>query len=95
MVSNNSSRKQHTEISQGVDNAGNWQCLLEDLPIMYVYTRTENGQAVIDVCNERFVETLGYDRESLDGRRSRTSTRRSRRRRSKPTGHGHRPTTNR
>lgn len=35
---------------------------------MYVHTRTEDGQAVIDMCNERFVETLGYDRESPDGR---------------------------
>jgi PAS domain S-box-containing protein len=55
-------------MSQGADDAGEWQCLLEDLPVMYVHTRTEDGQAVIDVCNERFVETLGYDRESLEGR---------------------------
>ena len=55
-------------MSQGADDAGEWQCLLEDLPVMYVHTRTEDGQAVIDVCNERFVETLGYDREALEDR---------------------------
>ncbi|MFB6083969.1 MAG: ATP-binding protein [Halorientalis sp.] len=55
-------------MSQGVDDAGEWQSLLEDLPVMYVHTRTEDGRAVIDACNERFVETLGYDRESLEGR---------------------------
>ena len=53
---------------QGADDAGDWQCLLADLPVMYVHTRTEDGQAMIDMYNERFVETLGYDRESLEGR---------------------------
>jgi PAS domain S-box-containing protein len=52
-------------MSQGADDVGEWQCLLEDLPVMYVHTRTEDGQPVIDLCNQRFVETLGYDRESL------------------------------
>ncbi|WP_336001124.1 PAS domain-containing sensor histidine kinase [Halorientalis halophila] len=55
-------------MSQGADDAGEWQCLLEDLPVMYVHTRKEDGQAVLDTCNERFVETLGYDREALLGR---------------------------
>jgi PAS domain S-box-containing protein len=52
-------------MSHGEGDAGEWQHLIGDLPMMYVLTRETDGTAVIDACNERFVETLGYDRADL------------------------------
>jgi PAS domain S-box-containing protein len=54
-------------MSQGAGDAGDLQHLFADLPVMYVVTREEDGRPVIDRCNERFVETLGYEREALLG----------------------------
>ena len=41
--------------------------LFEQAPVMYAVTRNEGGEPVIEDCNERFCETLGYPREALVG----------------------------
>jgi len=42
-----------------------YRYLFEEAPIMAVVTRFEDGTPVIEDCNQRFAETLGYDREAL------------------------------
>ena len=39
--------------------------LFEDAPVMFCFTRDEDGVPVIDDCNRKFAETLGYDRTDL------------------------------
>jgi len=45
-----------------------YRYLFEEAPVMAVVTRAENRLPVIDDCNQRFAETLGYEREDLVGR---------------------------
>jgi PAS domain S-box-containing protein len=42
--------------------------LFEEAPVMFAFTRRENGKPTIDDCNELFAERLGYSREDLRGR---------------------------
>ncbi|WP_435067872.1 PAS domain S-box protein [Haloplanus sp. C73] len=46
-----------------------YRYLFEEAPVMAVVTRTEDGEPVIDDCNRRFAETLGYEREAVVGER--------------------------
>ena len=39
--------------------------LFEEAPVMFVVTRNESGVPVIDNCNRKFAETLGYPRDEL------------------------------
>jgi len=41
--------------------------LFEELPVMYVLTRERDGCGIVERCNQRFVDTLGYDRAALIG----------------------------
>jgi len=42
--------------------------LLEDAPVMYVVFRSVDDEPIIEDCNDRFVDRLGYTREELLGR---------------------------
>ncbi|MFN8590091.1 MAG: PAS domain S-box protein [Thermomicrobiales bacterium] len=42
--------------------------LFDAAPVMYLITRNEAGQPVIDDCNETFLATLGYPRDQVIGR---------------------------
>jgi len=42
-----------------------YRYLFEEAPVMAVVTCAEDGQPIIDDCNRRFAETLGYDRDAL------------------------------
>ncbi|MFB6101020.1 MAG: ATP-binding protein [Haloplanus sp.] len=42
--------------------------LLADAPVMYVVFRDVDDEPIIDDCNDRFVDRLGYDRDDLLGR---------------------------
>ncbi|MFB6123162.1 MAG: PAS domain S-box protein [Haloferacaceae archaeon] len=42
--------------------------LFEQAPVMYVLTREEDGVAVVDDCNQRFLDTLGYPESAVVGR---------------------------
>lgn len=42
--------------------------LFEQAPIMYVLVRDVDGWPIIEDCNDRFIEKLGYDREEIIGR---------------------------
>lgn len=42
--------------------------LLASLPAMYARTRDHDGDPIVDACNDRLCERLGYDRETLLGR---------------------------
>jgi len=42
--------------------------LFEEAPVMAVVTRADDGAPVIEDCNQRFAERLGYERASLIGR---------------------------
>jgi PAS domain S-box-containing protein len=44
-----------------------YRYLFEQAPVMAVVTRAEDGRPVVDDCNQRFVETLGYDRDAIIG----------------------------
>lgn len=55
-------------MSHGAGDVGELEHLLANLPVMYVLTRTADEGAIIDACNRRVVETLGYNREELLGR---------------------------
>jgi PAS domain S-box-containing protein len=44
-----------------------YRYLFEEAPVMAVVTRAEDGRPVVDDCNQRFVETLGYDRDAIIG----------------------------
>jgi len=39
--------------------------LFAEAPVMFVFTRNVDGEPIIDDCNRRFAETLGYTREEL------------------------------
>jgi PAS domain S-box-containing protein len=41
--------------------------LFEEAPVMAVVTRAEGGRPIVDDCNRRFAETLGYDRDDVVG----------------------------
>jgi PAS domain S-box-containing protein len=45
-----------------------YRYLFEQAPVMAVVTRSEDGTPVVEDCNRRFVETLGYDRDDVLGR---------------------------
>ena len=42
-----------------------YRYLFENAPVMAVVTRAEDGRPVVDDCNRRFVETVGYDRDDI------------------------------
>jgi len=42
--------------------------LLEDAPVMYVVFRSVDDEPIIEDCNDRFVDRLGYERDELLGR---------------------------
>jgi PAS domain S-box-containing protein len=42
--------------------------LLEDAPVMYVVFRSVDDEPVIEDCNDRFLDRLGYERDELLGR---------------------------
>jgi PAS domain S-box-containing protein len=42
--------------------------LFAEAPVMFVFTREVDGKPIIEDCNVRFAETLGYTREALCGR---------------------------
>jgi PAS domain S-box-containing protein len=42
-----------------------YQYLFEEAPVMAVVTRAEDDRPVVDDCNQRFVELLGYDRDRI------------------------------
>jgi PAS domain S-box-containing protein len=42
-----------------------YRYLFEEAPVMAVVTRTEDGRPVVDDCNQRFVDRLGYDRDDV------------------------------
>ena len=44
-----------------------YRTLFEEAPIMAVVTRSKDGRPVIEDCNEQFLETLGYEPESILG----------------------------
>jgi PAS domain S-box-containing protein len=44
-----------------------YEYLFEQAPVMAVATRNENGTPVIEDCNQRFVETLGYEKPAVVG----------------------------
>ena len=44
-----------------------YRYLFEEAPVMAVVTRAEDGHPVVDDCNHRVVETLGYDRDAIVG----------------------------
>ena len=46
---------------------GQYRELFEQAPVMYALTRNRGGEPIIEDCNERFCETLGYSREALLG----------------------------
>ena len=41
--------------------------LFEQAPVMYVLVRDEDGVPIIEDCNDRFIEKLGYDRSAVIG----------------------------
>lgn len=43
--------------------------LFEEAPVMFLLTEDRNGELFVADCNEEFVDTLGYDREEINGRR--------------------------
>jgi PAS domain S-box-containing protein len=45
-----------------------YETLFEESPVMTVTTREEDGDPVIENCNRRFLEALGYDRSAVTGR---------------------------
>jgi PAS domain S-box-containing protein len=44
-----------------------YQTLFEEAPVMTVLTRPEDGRPIIEDCNSQFVETLGYDVDTIIG----------------------------
>jgi len=45
-----------------------YETLFEESPVMAVTTRNESGHPVVESCNRRFLERLGFDRRSVTGR---------------------------
>ncbi len=45
-----------------------YEQLFEEAPVMFARVRAEGGEPVIEDCNDRFAERLGYDPEALRGR---------------------------
>jgi PAS domain S-box-containing protein len=44
-----------------------YRTLFEEAPVMAVVTRESEGRQVIKDCNERFLDTLGYEKEAIVG----------------------------
>jgi PAS domain S-box-containing protein len=44
-----------------------YRYLFEEAPVMIVETRAEDGTPMIEDCNQRFVDTLGYDKADVVG----------------------------
>jgi PAS domain S-box-containing protein len=44
-----------------------YRTLFEEAPVMTILTRSEDGRPIIDDCNSQFVETLGYDADTVIG----------------------------
>ena len=44
-----------------------YRTLFEEAPVMTILTRSEDGQPIIEDCNSQFVETLGYDADTITG----------------------------
>jgi PAS domain S-box-containing protein len=42
--------------------------LFEQAPVMFTFTRAEEGGPIIEDCNRQFAEKLGYERDELRGR---------------------------
>jgi len=45
-----------------------YETLFEESPVMAVTTRNESGHPIVEGCNRRFLERLGYDRRSVTDR---------------------------
>jgi len=45
-----------------------YRTLFDHAPVMYVLARDEDGRPVIEDCNDRFFDKLGYEREAVVGR---------------------------
>jgi PAS domain S-box-containing protein len=44
-----------------------YRTLFEEAPVMTILTRSEDGRPIIEDCNSQFVETLGYDANTVIG----------------------------
>jgi PAS domain S-box-containing protein len=44
-----------------------YRTLFEEAPVMTILTRSEDGQPIIEDCNSQFVQTLGYDADTIIG----------------------------
>ncbi|WP_248895636.1 hybrid sensor histidine kinase/response regulator [Haloplanus halobius] len=44
-----------------------YRYLFEESPVMAVVTRVDDGRPIVEDCNRRFVETLGYERDAVVG----------------------------
>ncbi|MFB6196573.1 MAG: ATP-binding protein [Haloplanus sp.] len=50
------------------DRRSQYRRLIENAPVMYVVFREEDGEPIIDDCNDRFLDRLGYERDDVIGR---------------------------
>ena len=46
-----------------------YQELFEKAPVMYIVTRLDGDEPVVEFCNQQFADKLGYDREAVVGQR--------------------------
>ncbi|TKX67948.1 PAS domain S-box protein [Halorubrum sp. SP9] len=59
---------QTEELEQlAIKYASQYRTLFEESPVMTVLTRSEGGRPVIEDCNGQFVDTLGYDADTVIG----------------------------
>jgi len=60
--------KRERELERRADDLeARYRHLFEEAPVMAVAARTEDGRPVVEHCNRRFAETLGYDRADVVG----------------------------
>jgi PAS domain S-box-containing protein len=52
----------------GTSQLQQYEQLFEHAPVMYAVTRDRGGEPVVEDCNERFLDRLGYAREHVIGR---------------------------
>ena len=45
-----------------------YQELFEKAPVMYIVTRLEEGEPIVEFCNQQFADKLGYSRDEVLGR---------------------------
>ncbi|WP_181690901.1 PAS domain S-box protein [Natronomonas sp. LN261] len=53
----------HIQVRDQYDSQ--YQELFENAPVMMAFTREANGEPIIEDCNQRFADKLGYSREEL------------------------------